>query len=351
MRIVIDLTPLYGRKHTGVEMYAIDLYRALLTTGHQIVPIFHVKNEVDENPNAYIIPKRNRLWLENVSLSRAVRKVKADFVIFPIFPPPVDIYYGCRSKIYQTIHDTVFLRYRDTQNFAAKYYHLPKGKLALRQLYGIITISETVKRQLQEYTDKPVYNLGENIAAEYKNAQQKADVCLLEKWGLKEDGYYISVSTIEPRKNFDYLMEAIIPVLKEQNRKLVLVGRKGWGDNERLSRLVEQAGKSVIFTGYVEQAELFSLYRFAYAFALLSKDEGFGRTPFEAAACGCKRIILSDIEIFHETFEGNALFLPLNNVDECRDLIENSPIPVVNDDFPIPFDVLENRVFDWLSKI
>lgn len=57
MIIAIDLTPLYGRKRTGVEMYAIDLYKALLTTGHKVIPIFHVKNEIDQNLNAYIILK------------------------------------------------------------------------------------------------------------------------------------------------------------------------------------------------------------------------------------------------------------------------------------------------------
>lgn len=55
MRIAIDLTSLYARKRTGIEMYAIDLYRALLSTSHEIIPIFHVKNELDNNPKAFII--------------------------------------------------------------------------------------------------------------------------------------------------------------------------------------------------------------------------------------------------------------------------------------------------------
>lgn len=344
MKIAIDLTPLYGRKRTGVEMYAIDLYRALLTTGYEIVPIFHCQNEIDDNPNACIISKCNRLWLENVALSRTIRKIKADVVIFPIFPPPVDIYYGCKSKIYQTIHDTVFLRYRDTQNIAAKYYYLPKQKLALKKIDGIITISETVKHQLQEFTHRTIYNLGENIAVEYQDAKSKIDIHLLDKWGMKENEYYISVSTIEPRKNFDYLLEVILPVLKQQKRKLVLVGRKGWGNNERLQKLIEQAGESLIFTDYVSIEELFSLYHYAYAFALLSLDEGFGRTPFEAVACGCKRIILSDIEIFHETFEGNALFLPLNNVEKAKAMIDHDNLPLVTENLIIPFDVLKERI-------
>ena len=333
-------------------MYAIDLYRALLTTGYEIVPIFHCQNELDENKDAYIIPKCKRLWLENVALGRAVRDAKADIAIFPIFPPPVDLYFWKQCKVYQTIHDTAFLQYKSTLNFAAKYYYMPKQKIALRNADGIITISETVKRQLQQYTNVPVYNLGENIASEYQQAKQTADQTLLKKWNLSSEGYYVSVSTIEPRKNFDYLLRIMIPILRAQNRKLVLVGRKGWGNNENLHKLINTAGESLIFTDYVSLEELFSLYKYAYAFALLSKDEGFGRTPFEAVACGCKRVVLSDIEIFHETFDGNALFLPLDNVEKSKQILNNEHLPYVRADFDLPFNVVENRLKDeFLSVI
>lgn len=344
MKIGIDLTSLYGRKKTGMEMYAVDLYRALLTTAHQIVPICHGMNEVDANPDAYIIPKCNRLWLENVALSRAVRKVKADVVIFPVFPPPLDLYFGCESKIFHTIHDTVSLRYRDTQNLAAKYYYLPKLKLFFRKGYGIITISETVKKQLQAVSNLPIYNLGENIALEYKKSINDVNKQHLEKWNLIPDCYYISVSTIEPRKNFEYLFEVLIPILKKQQRKLVLVGRKGWGENKKLQQMIEEVGDFIVFTDYVTTEELFSLYHYAYAFALLSKDEGFGRTPFEAVACGCKRIILSDIEIFRESFEGNALFLPLYDYEKAQALMANVDNCIVKDNFELPYDVIEQRI-------
>ena len=51
-----------------------------------------------------------------------------------------------------------------------------------------------------------------------------------------------------------------MPVLGKQDRKLVLVGRKGWGDNEKLREMIEKAGSSLIFTDYVYMEELFSLY-------------------------------------------------------------------------------------------
>ena len=346
MRIAIDLTSLYGRKRTGMEMYAIDLYRALLTTEHQIIPIFHCRNEVDENLEAYIIPKCKRLWLENVAISRAVRKIKADVFIFPVFPPPVDIYYGCMSKIYHTIHDVVSLRYRDTQNFAAKYYYLPKLKMFFRRGDGIITISETVKKQLQTISNLPVFNMGENIGLEYKDAVNNVNIQYLDKWDLIPDGYYISVSTIEPRKNLGYLLEVLIPFLKEQQRKLVLVGRNGWGENKKLQQMIEEVGNYIVFTDYVTSKELFSLYHYAYAFVLLSKDEGFGRTPFEAVACGCRRIILSDIEIFRETFGTNALLLPLYDIEKAQSMISKVVNIFVDDSFSLPFDAIEKRLVE-----
>jgi len=344
MKLAIDLTPLFGRKRTGVEMYAIDLYRALLTTEHEIVPIFHVKNELDENSNAVVIPKSNRLLLENVLLSRTIRKLKPDVVLFPIFPPPVDLKWGFKGKVYPTCHDCAFLKYRDTLNFAAKYYLTPKTLWAFKWVDGIITISETEKRQIARYTNKPIFNLGENIAVSFNGASEKADTRLLKPWRLEKDSYYISVSTIEPRKNFKYLLKVIAPILKERNMKLVLVGRKGWGHDEELKDLIEQMKDYLIFTEYVSEETLVSLYHYAYAFALLSLDEGFGRTPFEAVACGCKRIILSDIEIFHETFEGNAIFLPLDDTSLATRFLSTNDMVGVSDRFELPFDVIEKKI-------
>lgn len=196
MKIAIDLTPLYGRKRTGVEMYAIDLYRAFLPSGHQIIPIFHVQNELDDNPNAVVIPESNRLLLENIKLSMCIRKIAPDIVLFPIFPPPVDLKWGFKGKVYPTFHDCAFLKFRKTLNFAAKYYLTPKVLWAMKWVDGIITISETEKCQFANYTNKPIYNLGENIAIGFKEASQKANLKLLEKWNLSPDAYYISVSTI-----------------------------------------------------------------------------------------------------------------------------------------------------------
>lgn len=351
MRIAIDLTPLFERKITGVEIYGIDLYKALMKTGNTIIPIFHGRNTLDDNPNAFVIPKSNRLLLENVRLSMAVRKIKADITLFPIFPPPLDIYYCKNTKIVPTIHDVAFLKFRDTINFAAKYYLTPKYKMAFKKSDAIITISETEKKELERLSPKPVFNCHNIISSDYKDSDKISGEEYLKKWNLEKDGYIISVSTIEPRKNFPYLLKVLKPLLLKENKKLVLVGRKGWDKTSGYDDILKDIIDRVIFTDFVSFPCLVSLYKYASAFALLSLDEGFGRTPYEAVASGCRKVILSDIPIFHETFGDNALYLPLNNEKKCIETLLKEDIPSVGSNFHIPFNDLEEYVPEALNEI
>ena len=269
-------------------------------------------------------------------------------ILFPVFPPPIDLYVACKSKIIPTIHDTAFLHYRNTLNFAAKYYLTPKYKLALKHADCIISISETVRKQLEDYTELPVINLGENISGDFYNASEKASSICLKKWNLKPCEYIISVSTLEPRKNIKYLLDVFHDFITKKNLKLVLVGRKGWSKDDELQELLKQYAENIVFTSYVETTELFSLYRFANAFVLLSLDEGFGRTPLEAIACGCRKILVSDIDIFHETLGSSANYLPLYDANKCRMLLKKfASFRNVEDTLKIPFSVIEDSLKNW----
>lgn len=346
MKIAIDLTPLHDRQWTGVEWYAIDLYKAFLTIGYKVIPIFHEKNDLDDNPDAYIISKSNRLLLENYSLSKAVRRIKADITLFPIFPAPIDLYYNRPGKIVSIIHDTAFIQFAETLKIAAKYYLKPKYWLAMRNSDFIVTISETTKAQLEHYCNIKIVNWGENISELFLPDNIKVNVDLLKDYGLSPEQYYISVSTIEPRKNLKYLLRVIRQELLLSEKKLVLVGRKGWGDDEDLKQLITEMSDLIIFTEYVSIEVLQTLYHYSYAFALLSLDEGFGRTPLEAIACGCKKIIVSNIDVFHETMGEYGNFIPLDNEENAKNMFLKHDWINVRADFELPFNFIEKRLMD-----
>lgn len=345
MKIAIDLTPLHGRKWTGVELYAIDLYHTLLELNYDVVPIFHVENDLDNNSSAFMIGKTKRLWLENYSLSKALRTIKADVALFPIFPPPIDIYINRPSKIVPVIHDTAFIRYRSTLKYAAKYYLTPKYKIALKASDYLVTISETSKKQLSDYSKLRILNWGENISVDFQKENLRISDKQLNQFNLLPNQYYISVSTIEPRKNLKYLLDIIQDELIQNQKKLVLVGRKGWGNDIELQKKIEKLQEYIVFTDYVTLEELQSLYHYAYAFTLMSLDEGFGRTPLEAIACGCKRIIVSDIDVFHETMGNYVNYLPLNNTNFCKHQFLQKQWKITDKDFPIPFNDMIKKIF------
>ena len=315
-KILVDLTPLYNRKITGVEIYGIELYQALMKTDHEIYPVFRMKNTVDSNPNSIIINCESRLIVENYYLRLILRRLKPRIAFFPIFPPPLNVYNN-NIKIIPTIHDLAFKYYNKTLSLKARLYLVPKYLKTLKCADFIITISNSVRSELCRETKIPVYNWGESISKIYDLHNDVFDNSVLKKYGLLEGNYLISVSTIEPRKNMQYLLD-IWGGLYKQNpeMKLVLVRGNGWGEKFVTSNFPADVRKTVVFTGYVDNCELINLYHYSKSFILLSLYEGFGRTPLEALACGA-RVIVSDISSFRENLGEIGRYVTLNNCSKA----------------------------------
>ncbi len=112
------------------------------------------------------------------------------------------------------------------------------------------------------------------------------------RYGLPADApYVLTVATLAPHKNLPTLLRAFAELVRAErlgDLHLVLVGARGWGADSvtaEVGRLDELRGR-VIFTGYVDDADLAPLYSGALAFAYPSLYEGFGLPPLEAMQCG-----------------------------------------------------------------
>ncbi len=115
---------------------------------------------------------------------------------------------------------------------------------------------------------------------------------LLRRLGVR-GGFLLTVSTLEPRKNVDRLLQAygrIRPALPEP-WPLVIVGPAGWGPS--LSGPEDQRG--VVFAGAVSDAVLTGLYRRARAFAYVPLTEGYGLPPLEAMRTGTPSVIANEV--------------------------------------------------------
>jgi len=116
-----------------------------------------------------------------------------------------------------------------------------------------------------------------------------------------QKGFYLCVGTIEPRKNQRLLVEAYQEALskKADLPPLVLVGRKGWGEDSFFEELLKEKYKGIVYFHQAGEEHLQWCYASAGMFMLPSLHEGFGLPILEAMEHGLP-CALSDIPVFRE---------------------------------------------------
>ncbi len=148
-------------------------------------------------------------------------------------------------------------------------------------------------------------------AEEFRPVSAPDAAAALARHDLADRGYVFSISTLEPRKNFDRLLAAhlLLPAALRRRAPLVIAGGKGWG--EVLARPEADAAirdGTVRLLGHVADADLVTLTARAAVFAYVSLYEGFGLPVVEAMAAGTP-IVASGTTAVGELASGAALLV------------------------------------------
>ncbi|MCB0693005.1 MAG: glycosyltransferase [Saprospiraceae bacterium] len=129
-----------------------------------------------------------------------------------------------------------------------------------------------------------------------------------ERYGIPDQPYFVTLSTLEPRKNLQGVIGAFLHLKKNpeyHDLRLVICGRKGWKLEELFP--ADQVGfDDVIFTGHVLDDDLSVLYSRALALCYVAHYEGFGLPPLEAMRCGTP-VIYGDKSAMPEVVAGGGL--------------------------------------------
>jgi alpha-1,3-rhamnosyl/mannosyltransferase len=151
----------------------------------------------------------------------------------------------------------------------------------------------------------------------------------LHAHGLRAGGFVLSVSTLEPRKNFDRLLAAhsLLPDALRERHPLTIAGGAGWGsalEGEMAGR-AQRAGYLRLL-GHVADQELVALYSQCSAFAFPSLYEGFGLPVIEAMACGAPVIAAATTATGETAGDAALLVDPLDEhaiADALRTVLED----------------------------
>jgi glycosyltransferase involved in cell wall biosynthesis len=139
-------------------------------------------------------------------------------------------------------------------------------------------------------------------------------------------GYFLSVGTVEPRKNLELLVRVWERLVESGNAipMLIWVGKFGWSCDKQLMRRFErlqQQGFAELLSG-VSDPELLELMAGAIALLFPSKIEGWGLPLSEALALRVP-VIASRIAVFEEVGQGVPELLELDDLDAWKSMILN----------------------------
>ncbi|MGO4380668.1 glycosyltransferase [Pseudoduganella sp. RAF19] len=139
---------------------------------------------------------------------------------------------------------------------------------------------------------------------------------LRKRFGIERELVMYAPGGFDTRKNIDGLITAfsLLPAHLRARHQLLVASKMS--DSERIkmethARSCGVTANELIFTGYVTDEELITLYRSTALFVFPSKHEGFGLPALEAMACGAV-VIGSDATSVPEVIgTPDALFDPL----------------------------------------
>lgn len=327
MVIAIDLTAL-SYHMTGIERYAMCITeemlkidkenRYILIFRDKIYPTF-IQYIDGEQVKTKIIHGNNKLLFYQLVLPKALYTIKADQYLFFAFTSPILF---SKKGIINTIHDMGPWDSGDSLKLLQKIYLKTTCYFSAKNSEKIITVSRFSRRRIAEILGFPKNRIRVIPSAVYERVidlSQEDDTVVKRKYKLP-DKYIMSLSTLEPRKNLNILLEAYVSIMDKIDYDLVLVGRKGWKMDEILKKY--DAQERIHITGFVEDKDVAHIYKNALCFVFPSKYEGFGLPPVEALALGTP-VIASNAASIPEVLMDRATYFDYENVMELQELLKN----------------------------
>lgn len=302
MKIAIDISQIvYG---TGVSVYTRNLVSAFIKQYPQVEFVLFggsLRRRADLNQfisrhhaigKTYILPPKflDLLWnsFHILPVENLIGNVDIIHTSDWAEPP---------SKIPKvtTVHDLVPFKYPQTTTTSVRAAHKKKLAWVARESAHILSVSQSTKNDLVDLLKIDP----EKITVTYEGVEdiyrpQAPDVMtrLKRKYHLSGD-YIFSLSTLEPRKNQQRLIEAF-ELLKQvyPGLQLLIGGGRGWGEGVK-------PVPGVIMPGYIPEADLPGLYSGCAVYALPSLYEGFSLSQLQAMACGAA-VVTSNISSMPE---------------------------------------------------
>ena len=349
MKVVFDFRK-YDGVVGGVEQGVIQITKYITSIDHSVVILCkrsrleQVENVFKEHQNLKIIPldvSTHAMSLKNVKLdSNTIQDVasseKADIIHFFYnwsFP------FRKKAPSILTVHDVIPFTFREAMGlFRNIFLYKPGIRKACRLNDIIATVSDYSKQDIAEKVGVPFEKIKvvPNGLREVNPKDPSLEIELKNRFAINEE-YVLNVGGIHERKNIVKLVHAFAGLVNHRgySGKLLITGNVSGAPYQRKMKKICDASvretgmeNRIVFTGYVSEQELDSLFRMAGILIYPSLYEGFGMPILEAMKMGLP-VITSNITAMPEVAGGAAYLVDPNSIEDMTSAM---------------FEVLQNRI-------
>ena len=231
-----------------------------------------------------------------------------DFVLPPVRQTPAVL----------TVHDLSFLRTPEHFLPGFRKYLEAAVSRGIMAASHILADSHSTRRDLIELmgvAPEKITVLYPGVEARFREIRDSDFLASVAKRYDLPARFILGLGTLQPRKNFEGLIDAFGELLGQEygsedlsDLQLVICGSPGW----MYDRILEKAKRCgvegrVRFPGFVRDADLPAVYSLAAVFAFPSWYEGFGLPVLEAQACGTPVVVADNSSLPEVTGDAGLL--------------------------------------------
>lgn len=337
MNISIDARGINLYNGTGIGTYTENLVKELLNIDKEddFLLFWTGKNyEQYKKDNCKIVftSSRHGGFYENYYFPTFLRNNKIDLHHIP--QNGIGLCDNYDTNCVVTIHDLIPYVLPETTGRRYLERFLKNMPSIIDKSKGILTVSEYSKRDILKFfnhiPEDKIYVTP--LAANSNFKPLNKDKCrsyIQEKFKFTQP-YILYIGGFSLRKNAKDIVLSFDKIYKDLKEPHVLLLAGSIKDEGKklldISRSLSSAD-SIIFTGFIEDELLPTLYNGAEAFVYPSLYEGFGLPPLEAMSCKTPVITSNITSIPEVTGDACILIDPLN-----RNELENALVNLLNDD-------------------
>lgn len=320
--IAIDLLWLRPGKVGGTESYIRNLLDGFMELQEQFMFTLLVSKDnaysfkrYEEDARYHILIAgvdsaniAKRIIWQNLNQNRFLRKKGIRKCFEPVYCKPWlngGIDYTC------VIHDLQAYHYPQYHPLHEVIYSRLCWRMDIWNAARIISISNWVKKDIEEkYKRKDIQVIYNPVLI--KSGERISFETVQEKYRIKQNGFFYTVTQLIPHKNIETLILVIEKIIRENINlpdKLVISGVNG-NAALRLNKMIEEKNLTghILLTGYVSNEIRNALYENCHTFLFPSIFEGFGMPPVEAMYYGA-RVVTTSCTSIEEVTQKKAVYV------------------------------------------